>query len=78
MIGWAYDMKTVSHKLLVDRINRTGDGSHPLHNKISSNNNNQDTEDISSRSYWGWGDENLRKEDIEITETVFPLKTCRG
>lgn len=77
MVGWAYEMKTVSHKLLVDRVNRTGDGSHPLHER-NSGNKNEDTGDASKRSYWGWGDENISKEDIEITETVFPLRTHRG
>lgn len=34
-IGWAYDLKTVSPKLLSSRIHRTGDGSHQEHgNKL--------------------------------------------
>lgn len=28
-IGWAYDLKTVSQEIILKRINRTGDGSHP-------------------------------------------------
>jgi stearoyl-CoA desaturase (Delta-9 desaturase) len=27
-IGWAYDLKTVSHDIIKARIERTGDGSH--------------------------------------------------
>lgn len=30
-IGWAYDLKTVSHDVIAKRIERTGDGSHPSH-----------------------------------------------
>lgn len=29
LIGWAYDMKTVSNEVVLKRVNRTGDGSHP-------------------------------------------------
>lgn len=84
-IGWAYDLKTVSHKLLVDRINRTGDVSHPLHkhhhhaskgdksDEIEENAN--EAEDIkAARACWGWGDKELNQADVEVTETLFPLK----
>ncbi|GBP22734.1 Acyl-CoA Delta(11) desaturase [Eumeta japonica] len=30
MIGWAYDLKTVSSKVIEQRVKRTGDGSHPV------------------------------------------------
>jgi stearoyl-CoA desaturase (Delta-9 desaturase) len=30
-IGWAYDLKTVSHDVISKRIERTGDGSHESH-----------------------------------------------
>jgi stearoyl-CoA desaturase (Delta-9 desaturase) len=29
LIGWAYEMKTVSNDMILKRANRTGDGSHP-------------------------------------------------
>lgn len=29
LIGWAYDMKTVSKDMILKRAKRTGDGSHP-------------------------------------------------
>jgi len=76
MIGWAWDLKTVSHKLLVDRINRTGDGSHPFHN----HNNNETKDDTSvpaPNTYWGWGDKDMKKEDMEITQTFYK-KSRRG
>lgn len=28
-IGWAYDLRTVSHELIEKRVKRTGDGTHP-------------------------------------------------
>ncbi|CAL8142140.1 unnamed protein product [Orchesella dallaii] len=78
MIGWAYDLKTVSHQLLVDRINRTGDGSHPLfnhahvHDKTPINNDHKHSE--TSLPAWGWGDKALSKDDVVITETLFTSK----
>lgn len=30
LIGWAYDLKTVSHDVIQKRVKRTGDGSHPV------------------------------------------------
>lgn len=33
-IGWAYDMKTVSNKVIQNRAERTGDGTHPSKNRI--------------------------------------------
>lgn len=29
-IGWAYDLKTVSHETVEQRVKRTGDGSHAV------------------------------------------------
>lgn len=83
-IGWAYDLKSVSHSLLVDRINRTGDICHPLnmhhhrsgdYKSDQSKKNSNDTDDIkTARACWGWGDTTLDQNDVEITETLFPLK----
>lgn len=30
MIGWAYDLKTVSIDMIKKRVERTGDGSHEI------------------------------------------------
>lgn len=30
-IGWAYDLREVSHRVMESRILKTGDGSHPLY-----------------------------------------------
>lgn len=29
-VGWAYDLKTVSHEIINSRVKRTGDGSHAI------------------------------------------------
>ncbi|XP_075970067.1 acyl-CoA Delta-9 desaturase-like [Anticarsia gemmatalis] len=33
-IGWAYDLRTVSEEMIEKRVNRTGDGSHPVFGHI--------------------------------------------
>lgn len=75
-IGWAYDLKTVSHKLLADRIKRTGDGSHALyaghHGKDVTNNSLRESDTDNSTLPWGWGDESLRLDDVAITERIRP------
>lgn len=85
-IGWAYDLKTVSHKLLLDRINRTGDGSHEMdcgltvdrvelkHHKNRGESDKMKVKEAQHENlYWGWGDAELKLEDLEITETIKPL-----
>lgn len=84
-IGWAYDLKTVKHQLLVDRINRTGDVCHPLHkiNREFSGDRGirrdgaieNAGESVLEQACWGWGDKSLRREDVEISQTLFPLST---
>jgi stearoyl-CoA desaturase (delta-9 desaturase) len=37
-LGLAYDLKTVSQKVVYDRVHRTGDGTHPT--KLDSNSEN--------------------------------------
>ena len=37
-LGLAYDLKTVSHKVVYDRVHRTGDGTHPI--ELNSNSEN--------------------------------------
>ncbi|CAL8145710.1 unnamed protein product [Orchesella dallaii] len=66
-IGWAYDMKTVSEKVIFQRVQRTGDGSHSQNAEVKLNgngfNNGNSTNEIHS---WGWDDVDLRKEDKEV------------
>jgi hypothetical protein len=88
-IGWAYDFKTVSHKMIAERIMRTGDGTHPslkksqddsAGQKISENKINADGHHGSQddghihAGPWGWGDTDIPKEDIEVTQTLYPLR----
>lgn len=68
-------MKMVSHKMLVNRINRTGDGTHPFH---AQENIGKTIDEKPAPAYWGWGDKRLKKEDVEITQTLFPAKNRRG
>jgi stearoyl-CoA desaturase (delta-9 desaturase) len=70
MVGWAYDLKTVSQELLQKRVLRTGDGSH-FYNK--QENNNITGSDKAEDNLWGWGDEDMREEDkvaAEITKKL--------
>ncbi|CAL8145713.1 unnamed protein product [Orchesella dallaii] len=66
-IGWAYDMKTVPKKVILQRIQRTGDGSHSQNAEIKLNgdcfNNGNSTNEIHS---WGWDDVDMRREDKEV------------
>jgi stearoyl-CoA desaturase (Delta-9 desaturase) len=57
-IGWAYDLKTVQPKIVLQRVQRTGDGSYDNH------------EDHMHAGPWGWGDKDIPSEDLEVTETL--------
>ncbi|XP_061396388.1 acyl-CoA Delta-9 desaturase [Musca vetustissima] len=72
-IGQAYDMKTVSEEMLLKRIQRTGDGSHP---SCTDMNNNVTTgkgitpemlakldHDNEETMIWGWEDKDVSEED---------------
>jgi len=65
-IGWAYDLKSVPSKIVMQRVKRTGDGSHVHH----------DCHEIQDGSHhagpWGWGDKDIPKEDIDATITINP------
>ncbi|KAF5277398.1 hypothetical protein FQA39_LY06211 [Lamprigera yunnana] len=60
-IGWAYDLKTVSVDMIKKRIKRTGDIS-----AINCDNNtNASTDFHHEEVIWGWGDKDMRIEDID-------------
>lgn len=67
-IGWAYDLKTVPERVVLQRVRRTGDGSHPKHHSdvASTNNNTEHEHDIAPNS-WGWDDEDVTQEERRIT-----------
>lgn len=82
-IGWAYDMKTVSQKMLKDRLRRTGDGSHAdAVNASSPLTENESDFDYSmpadvtelmktmKRPIWGWDDDNIPEEFRKVTKIV--------
>jgi Fatty-acid desaturase len=54
-LGWAYDLKTVSHQMIVNRIKRTGDGTHEHHH---------------DGGVWGWGDKDMPQEDKDVALTT--------
>lgn len=71
-IGWAYDLKTVSHKVIEDRVKRTGDGTHL---KFQSQGELTEVEKRIGAgdgvAPWGWGDKDIPAESIEVTETLY-------
>jgi len=54
LIGWAYDMKTVSKDMILKRAVRTGDGT------LYTN----------GEGIWGWDDSNISNEDRKLTTVV--------
>jgi len=61
-IGWAYDLKTVPHNIVMQRVQRTGDGCHPSHHNHFEG------------GPWGWGDKDIPCEDAAVTETLYSLE----
>ena len=61
--GWAHDLKTVSPKVVAERIDRTGDGTWPI------------AEIVKKKPSWGWGDETTPEECLKLTTTLYPTKT---
>ncbi len=67
-IGWAYDLKTVPERVVLQRVRRTGDGSHPKHESdVASTNNNKDHDHGIAPNSWGWDDEDVTQEERRIT-----------
>lgn len=60
ILGWAYDLKTVSMKMIARRAKRTGDGS------VINNNGPKDNDQIDITNdgsmIWGWNDHQLPNE----------------
>nr|XP_018901768.1 PREDICTED: acyl-CoA Delta(11) desaturase-like [Bemisia tabaci] len=61
-IGWAYDLKTVSHKMVAERVKKTGDGTHPL------------SED---KVIWGWNDEDMSRQEREVALITHEKLFCK-
>lgn len=60
-IGWAYDLKTVPKAIVMQRVQRTGDGNHEHHHHHEG-------------APWGWGDKDIPAEDAAVTETLHRLE----
>lgn len=70
-IGWAYDLKSVPKHIVMQRVKRTGDGSHAHHN--CSQAPLPGLEGASGHpGPWGWGDKDIPAEDLAATETFHP------
>uniref|UniRef100_A0A1B6KC55 Fatty acid desaturase domain-containing protein n=1 Tax=Graphocephala atropunctata TaxID=36148 RepID=A0A1B6KC55_9HEMI len=52
-IGWAYELKTVSHEMIKRRVQRTGDGTHEKYGHSHKG------------EVWGWGDKDMLQQDKE-------------
>ncbi|KAG5875362.1 hypothetical protein JTB14_020660 [Gonioctena quinquepunctata] len=72
--GWAYDLKTVSEEMVMKRVKRTGDGS--WKNKKNANIDTEEHEDHHhhSEGLWGWGDTDMKQEDIRDVKVFNQLK----
>lgn len=66
-IGWAYDLKTVSHTMVKKRATRTGDGS-KYERTTDHHNTHHHTDD--GPAIWGWGDTDMAAEDIQKVEII--------
>ncbi|XP_043495552.1 acyl-CoA Delta-9 desaturase-like [Polistes fuscatus] len=62
-IGWAYDLKTVTHDLIEKRASRTGDGS--IYKHVSDKH-----ETKYNNSIWGWDDPDIVPEDIKYAKIL--------
>ena len=54
MIGWAYDLKTVSKEVIRKRVERTGDLSHENQANLT----------------WGWGDKDEDKDELKFANII--------
>lgn len=65
--GLAYDLKTVSKEMIMKRISRTGDGSHPwAHESYDTNEGHCHPEN----PVWGWDDTDMPEEERQLAEIV--------
>jgi stearoyl-CoA desaturase (delta-9 desaturase) len=75
-IGWAYYLKTVPEKVVRDRVNRTGDGTHELFEKDQNCNSTSDSTITIKETHhhhppvWGWEDKDISQEHLLLKESV--------
>lgn len=72
--GWAYDLKTVSTQMILNRVTRTGDGTHPSVSASSKQLEESDNDHHHPENpVFGWTDADLSEEDkmlVEITHKI--------
>ncbi|XP_069699831.1 acyl-CoA Delta-9 desaturase-like isoform X2 [Periplaneta americana] len=66
LLGWAYDLKTVSKETIRKRVGRTGNGWYKVHGNINQVINELHYE--SKENIWGWGDTDMKEEDYKCVE----------
>jgi len=66
-IGWAYDLKTVPKSLVLQRVSRTGDGTHVHHSHGHHDHVHEEG------APWGWGDKDIKQGDVDLTQTIHRL-----
>lgn len=77
--GWATELKTVPDHIIKRRVLRTGDGSHPYSQELIQDNNNNNEDDLGDdkrdvEHFWGFGDKEMTKEDMENVEILHSKK----
>lgn len=71
ILGWAYDLKTVSHDVVQKRANRTGDGSNK-HSNIQL----EEFNPLSHESHedenliWGWDDADMTDDAKKCAKII--------
>lgn len=75
-LGQAYDLKTVSEEMVRKRVQRTGDGTWVDHGKGASGDDNDEADDHHHHGdyVWGWGDKDMKEEDIVDVKHYNELK----
>lgn len=85
-MGWAYDLKTVSQKMLHQRLQRTGNGNHYsktgelLSSKIEDDFGCTTPKDVSDMMksldspIWGWDDDAIPDDFRKVTRILRPTR----
>lgn len=74
--GFAYDLKTASNDMILKRIKRTGDGTWrngQIDQQDEPGHDHHD-HDLYGDQVWGWGDQDMKDEDIKAVKVHNKLK----
>ncbi|CAH1990711.1 unnamed protein product [Acanthoscelides obtectus] len=72
-IGQAYDLKTVSEAMVKRRVKRTGDGTWE-EKENGGKREDRGHEHEYGEYVWGWGDKDMREDDIKDVTVLNQLK----